>query len=75
MKPAWHHTQAAALRDWAADWALGGVVNALEDIEKQHGLAPAAIHDAGLALTAALDALGLGKGDNYRASDIWRPLP
>lgn len=65
----------AALRDWAADWGLGGVVNALEVIEKQHGLAPDAIHDAGLALTAALQALGLTAGDNYRASDIWRPQP
>lgn len=68
-------SQTDALRDWAADWGLGGGVTALEDIEKTHGLAPDAVHDAGLAITAALQALGLNSGSIYRASDIWRPQP
>lgn len=75
MTPTQHHQQADALRAWVADWDLGGAVNALEDIEKQHGLAPDAIHDAGLAITAALAALGLNSGNGYRASDIWRTEP
>ena len=62
----------SALRDWAAGWGLGGAVNALEDIEKQHGITDTKTHAAGLAITAALRSLGMAAGSTYRASDVWR---
>jgi hypothetical protein len=51
---------------------LGGAVNALEDIEKQHGITDTKTHAAGLAITAALRSLGMAAGSTYRASDVWR---
>jgi len=65
----------SALRDWAAGWGLGGAVNALEDIEKQHGITDDHAHTAGLAITAALRSLGMATGSTYRASDVWRAEP
>ncbi|XAS66551.1 hypothetical protein V3C33_13780 [Micrococcaceae bacterium Sec5.7] len=65
----------SAMRDWAADWGLGGAVNALEDIEKLHGITDTKAHVAGLAITAALRSLGLASGSTYRAPDVWRAEP
>ena len=64
------------LRDWAAAWGLGGAVNALEQIEIAHSHEiPEAVHDAGLAITEALEALHLDTSDPAMAADVWRAEP
>ncbi|GAA4040991.1 hypothetical protein GCM10023063_28410 [Arthrobacter methylotrophus] len=64
-----------ALRGWAAAWGLGGAVNALEDIEVRHGITSEAANDAGLAITEALESLGLNKGLDGHAADVYRAEP
>ncbi|MBT8159318.1 MULTISPECIES: hypothetical protein [Arthrobacter] len=65
------------LRDWAAAWGLGGAVNALEQIELANGHeVPEAVHDAGLAISEALEALHLDTTDDIAlVADVWRAEP
>lgn len=65
------------LRDVAARFALGGLVNAVDEVAKRHGmeaLPPGALRMSGEAL-ALLRLLGLEGGMTWRVSDVWAGRP
>lgn len=63
-----------ALQDWVADFALGGALLALEQIELEHGVTNEACYEAGRAISEALESLGI-TADHDRAEDIYRSEP
>ncbi|WP_367646023.1 hypothetical protein [Paenarthrobacter ureafaciens] len=65
-----------ALTNWAAAWGLGGVINALDEIQKADtDNIPSEVREAGLALAEALEALDLCTSKAPLAADVWREEP
>ena len=62
--------------NWAAVWGLGGALNALEELQQASNEdIPSEVREAGLALSEALEALGLILGATPLAVDVWRAEP
>lgn len=70
-------TATGDLRILAADWGVGGLVNAIDNVSKQHGQAevPPAATRAADALLALLHDLGIDRPDVRGAAAIWRVRP
>lgn len=63
------------LAQLACDWGLGGIINAIDSIGKQHGALPSEAHEVGLSLHELLEYLGLNTGAADGASSVWREEP
>lgn len=70
-------TATGDLRALVATWGLGGVVNAIDQVAKQHGTSemPPWAMRAAAALLALISELGLDQADALTASDVWRGRP
>jgi hypothetical protein len=63
------------LRKLAAAWAVGGLINALDEAGKPYGHLPTSAHRLADAARALLDALGITDGRHPLAADVFRERP
>jgi hypothetical protein len=63
------------LRKLAAAWAVGGLVNALDEAGKPYGHLPPAAHRLAAAARDLLDELGITDGRHPLAADVFRERP